>query len=60
MKKKIDRADWLREEIDDLVFQEMFDELSEADKILLDGYSAELKIIELKEQGIDLDYEDKV
>ncbi len=52
MKKKIDRTDWLRDKIDDLIYKEMFDELSETDMIFLDGYRAELKIIELKEQGL--------
>ena len=49
MKKQ--RTDWLRDKIDDLIYKEMFDELSEADMIFLDGYRSELKIINLKEQG---------
>ena len=46
-----DRKEWLRGKIADLVNKELFAELDETDKIFLDSYKTELRIIELKEQG---------
>ncbi len=46
-----DRKEWLKGKIDDLLNKELFVELDETDKIFLDGYRTELKIIELKERG---------
>jgi len=45
------RKEWLQGEIGDLENKALFDELDEVDKIFLDGYKTELKIIELKERG---------
>ena len=54
-----DRKGWLQGKINDLTNKELFAELDETDKIFLDGYKTELRMIELKEQGVDLSYEDK-
>ena len=45
-----DRKEWLLGQIGDLENKELFTELDETDKIFLDGYRTELKIIELKEK----------
>ncbi len=45
------RQEWLQGKIADLENKELFDELDEVDKIFLDGYKTELKIIDLKERG---------
>ena len=54
-----DRKEWLQGQIGGLENKELFDELDKTDKIFLDSYKTELKIIELKETGVDLAYEDK-
>jgi len=54
----MNRKEWLQGKIDELENQELFADLGEVDKIFLDSYKAELNIIELKEQGVILDYED--
>ncbi len=46
-----DRKGWLQGKINDLIYKELFDELTEVDQIFLDGYKTELKLIELKEGG---------
>ena len=43
---------WLQSKIADLINKELFDELDKTDKIFLDGYRTELKIIELEERGL--------
>ena len=45
-----DRKEWLQWQIGGLENKELFAELEETDKIFLDGYKTELKIIELKEK----------
>lgn len=45
------RKEWLQEQIQELENKELFAELDEVDKIFLDGYKTEFKIIELKERG---------
>ena len=45
------RKEWLVDKITDLENKELFAELEEVDKIFLDGYKTELKVIELKERG---------
>lgn len=48
----MDRKEWLLAQIDELTNKELFDELSEVDKIFLGGYKDELAMMELKEQGL--------
>lgn len=56
----MNRKEWLQGQIQELENKELFAELDETDKIFLDGYKVELKVIELKEQGVMLDYEDNI
>ncbi|KKN74980.1 hypothetical protein LCGC14_0384820 [marine sediment metagenome] len=47
-----DRRNWLKGKISELENKELFVELDETDKIFLDGYKTELKMIELEERGL--------
>ena len=48
----MNRKEWLKGKIEELLNKELFDELSEVDKIFLDRYRYELKLRKLKEQGL--------